>query len=195
MSARRWLLEAIAAATQRVHLQVYMAADDDVGSAVEAALAEAGARGVTVRVVVDSLHGAHGSLGVRNPLLERLGNRPGVELRAIDPITSPPSLVDLKQRDHRKIAVIDYNRANPRPKIPLVSIYPKEGTLVADHPYAILGWTELAPVKAEPLYYPATESERSELARAIFAIVEDAAARAAFNSDRDGYAARFDYSG
>ena len=60
------------------------------------------------------------------------------------------------------------------------------------HIYAILGWTELAPVKAEPLYYPATESGRSELARAIFAIVEDAAARAAFNSDRDGYAARFD---
>ena len=58
--------------------------------------------------------------------------------------------------------------------------------------YAILGWTDLAPLQAEPLYYPATESERSELARAIFAIVEDAAARAAFNSDRDGYAARFD---
>jgi phosphatidylserine/phosphatidylglycerophosphate/cardiolipin synthase-like enzyme len=105
--ARRWLLEAIAAAKQRVHLQIYMAADDDVGRAVEAALAEAGARGVTVRVVVDSLHGFHGSLGIRNPLLERLGSRPGVELRALDPITSAPSLVDLKQRDHRKIAVID----------------------------------------------------------------------------------------
>ena len=63
------------------------------------------------------------------------------------------------------------------------------------HIYAVLGWTELAPVKAEPLYYPATESERSELARAIFAIVEDAAAHAAFNSDRDGYAARFDLDG
>jgi len=35
-------------------------------------------------------------------------------------------------------------------------------------------------------------TERSELARAIFAIVEDAPARAAFDSDRDGYAARFD---
>src|SRR6266699_1763087 len=28
------------------------------------------------------------------------------------------------------------------------------------HIYAVLGWTELAPVKAEPLYYPATESGR-----------------------------------
>ncbi|HEY6147457.1 MAG TPA: phosphatidylserine/phosphatidylglycerophosphate/cardiolipin synthase family protein, partial [Thermoanaerobaculia bacterium] len=104
-TARRWLLEAIAAAKSRVHLQIYMAVDDDVGSAVEAALAAAGARGVTVRVVVDSLHGFYGSLGARNPLLERLGGRPGVELRALDPITAPPSLDELKQRDHRKIAV------------------------------------------------------------------------------------------
>lgn len=105
--ARRWLLQEIAAAKSRVHLQLYMALDDDVGSAVEAALAEAGARGVTVRVVVDSLHGLHGSLGARNPLLDRLGRRAGVELRVLDPITSPPSLHDLKQRDHRKLAVID----------------------------------------------------------------------------------------
>jgi Ca-activated chloride channel family protein len=38
--------------------------------------------------------------------------------------------------------VIDYNRANPAPKIPLVSVYPREGTLIADHPYAILGWVD-----------------------------------------------------
>jgi phosphatidylserine/phosphatidylglycerophosphate/cardiolipin synthase-like enzyme len=106
-TARRWLLEAIAAAKSRVHLQIYMALDDDVGSAVEAALAAAGARGVTVRVVVDSLHGFHGSLGARNPLLERLGGRAGVDLRVLDRITSPPSLDELKQRDHRKIAVTD----------------------------------------------------------------------------------------
>ena len=105
--ARRWLLGAIAAARRRVHLQIYMALDDDVGSAVERALAEAGARGVKVRVVVDSLHGLHGSLGLRNPVLERLAGRPGVELRVLAPITSPPTLHDLKQRDHRKLAVID----------------------------------------------------------------------------------------
>jgi phosphatidylserine/phosphatidylglycerophosphate/cardiolipin synthase-like enzyme len=105
--ARRWLLEAIAASKQRVHLQLYMALDDDVGEPVEAALAEAGARGVTVRVVVDSLHGFEGSYGIHNPLLERLGARPGVELRVSRPLTGIPSLEELKQRDHRKIAVID----------------------------------------------------------------------------------------
>jgi len=34
--------------------------------------------------------------------------------------------------------VWDYNRSEPRPSMPLVAVYPKEGTLVADHPYAIL---------------------------------------------------------
>ena len=44
---------------------------------------------------------------MRNPLLERLGNRPGVELRVLRPVTGAPSLEDLKQRDHRKVAIID----------------------------------------------------------------------------------------
>ncbi|HUM12636.1 MAG TPA: phosphatidylserine/phosphatidylglycerophosphate/cardiolipin synthase family protein [Myxococcaceae bacterium] len=105
--ARHWLLDAIAASRERFHLQVYMAVDDDVGSAVEAALAAAGARGVAVRVLVDSLHGLHGSLGQHNPLLERLGKRPGVEVRVSRPVTGLPSLEDLKQRDHRKIAIAD----------------------------------------------------------------------------------------
>jgi phosphatidylserine/phosphatidylglycerophosphate/cardiolipin synthase-like enzyme len=84
-----------------------MAADDDVGTLVEGALAEAGSRGVQVRVVVDSLHGLEGSLGAHNPLLERLRRRPGVELRVLRPVTGIPSLVDLKRRDHRKLAVVD----------------------------------------------------------------------------------------
>jgi phosphatidylserine/phosphatidylglycerophosphate/cardiolipin synthase-like enzyme len=105
--ARHWLLDGIANAKRRVHVQVYMAADDDVGSAVEAALAAAGARGVVVRVVVDSLHGLEGSLGAHNPLLERLRARPAVELRLIRPITGAPTLEELKQRDHRKLAVMD----------------------------------------------------------------------------------------
>lgn len=106
-TARQWLLEAIARAESRVHLQVYMAADDDVGSQVEAGLAAAGARGVIVRVAVDSLHGFEGSLGAHNPVLERLRSRPGVELRVLRPITGVPSVEDVKQRDHRKLAVID----------------------------------------------------------------------------------------
>jgi cardiolipin synthase A/B len=109
--ARGWLLSSIDASRQRVHLQVYMALDDDVGRPVEAALAAAGARGVTVRVLVDSLHGLHGSLGARNPILDRLSSRAGVELLVSKPIRGPASLEDLKQRDHRKLVVVDGNVA------------------------------------------------------------------------------------
>ncbi|MEZ4326249.1 MAG: phosphatidylserine/phosphatidylglycerophosphate/cardiolipin synthase family protein [Polyangiales bacterium] len=105
--AREWLVDAIRASSERVHLQVYMADDDEVGRAVESALTEAAARGVTVRVLVDSLHALHESLGVENPLLARLGACPGVELRAWRPIRGVPSLADIKQRDHRKLVVVD----------------------------------------------------------------------------------------
>lgn len=105
--ARNWLLEAINGSQRRVHFQVYMAVDDDVGRSVEAALAAAAARGVTVRVLVDSLHGLHGSFGLRNPILDRLSSRPGVEFRPGKPITRESSLEDLKQRDHRKLVVVD----------------------------------------------------------------------------------------
>ena len=39
-------------------------------------VADAGARGVAVRVLVDSLHGFQGSFGFTNPLLTRPGSRP-----------------------------------------------------------------------------------------------------------------------
>jgi phosphatidylserine/phosphatidylglycerophosphate/cardiolipin synthase-like enzyme/nucleotide-binding universal stress UspA family protein len=106
-TARGWLLDTIARSTRTLHFQVYMALDDDVGGPVEAALAAAAARGVKVRVMVDSLHGLHGSFGARNPLFERLSGRGGVELRALRPITELPSLADLKQRDHRKVVIAD----------------------------------------------------------------------------------------
>lgn len=105
--ARHWLLGAIDASTRRVHAQVYIVADDEIGRQVEAALVRASERGVGVRLLVDSLHGFHGSFGVRNPLLERLGARPGIEVRVSRPITGLPSVADLKQRDHRKLVVVD----------------------------------------------------------------------------------------
>lgn len=105
--ARHWLLAAIGQSVERVHFQTYMAADDDVGRLVEAALVQAAGRGVAVRMLVDSLHGLHGSLGARNPLLERLGSCPGIELRVSKPINGVPSLEDIKQRDHRKLVIVD----------------------------------------------------------------------------------------
>lgn len=109
--AREWLLGAIARSRRRVHLQTYMLADDELAYLVERALAAAGARGVTVRVLVDSLHGLHGSLGATNPVLARLSACPGIEVRVSRPVTGVPSIEDLKQRDHRKLVVVDGNVA------------------------------------------------------------------------------------
>jgi 2,3-dihydroxyphenylpropionate 1,2-dioxygenase len=60
------------------------------------------------------------------------------------------------------------------------------------HTYAVVGWTEFAPLAEAALHYPATAPDRSALAAAIFTLVEDAAARAAFRRDPAHYAARFE---
>jgi phosphatidylserine/phosphatidylglycerophosphate/cardiolipin synthase-like enzyme len=105
--ARAFLLDAIEGSRRTLHLQTYMIADDELAHRVERALAEAGARGVAVRVLVDSLHALHGSLGTTNPVLARLSATPGVEVRVLRPVTGVPSIEDLKQRDHRKLVVSD----------------------------------------------------------------------------------------
>jgi 2,3-dihydroxyphenylpropionate 1,2-dioxygenase len=60
------------------------------------------------------------------------------------------------------------------------------------HIYAVIGWTELAPLATERPHYPATAPERSALAGAIFALIDNPEARAAFARDRAGYAARLE---
>ncbi|MCA9647076.1 MAG: phosphatidylserine/phosphatidylglycerophosphate/cardiolipin synthase family protein [Polyangiaceae bacterium] len=105
--ARRWLVEGIERAERSVNLQTYIVADDYVGQAVEQALVAAGERGVRVRVLVDSLHGLHGSFGVENTLLTRLANHQGISLRVSRPVPSMPSMADLKCRDHRKLVILD----------------------------------------------------------------------------------------
>lgn len=60
------------------------------------------------------------------------------------------------------------------------------------HIYAVVGWTDLAPVEVPVPHYPATAPERGALAAAIFALVDDAASRAAFRADPAGYVARFE---
>lgn len=109
--ARRALIGRIAAARIRVHAQWYIVEDDEIAREIEAALADAALRGVSVRVLCDSLYSLHGSLGAENPLLTRLSRLPNVEVRASRPVDHLPSVEDLKQRDHRKLLVVDGVRA------------------------------------------------------------------------------------
>jgi len=104
--ARQRLLDAIESARSRIHVQAYIVADDAVTRDIGTALAVAAARGLEVRVLVDSLYSRHESFGGRNALLDRLAAR-GVRVRASRPIVGVPTLEDLKQRDHRKIIVVD----------------------------------------------------------------------------------------
>jgi 2,3-dihydroxyphenylpropionate 1,2-dioxygenase len=60
------------------------------------------------------------------------------------------------------------------------------------HIYAVVGWTEFAPTAAAALHYPATAPEQSALVGAIFTLVDDPEACAAFRRDPARYAARFD---
>ncbi len=109
-AALRDVLATIAGARRRVHAQWYIVEDDPASREVEAALVQAAQRGLEVRVLVDSLYSLHGSLGAQNGLLGRLAAA-GVELVASRPIDHLPGLSDLKQRDHRKVMVIDGQRA------------------------------------------------------------------------------------
>ncbi|MCB9479364.1 MAG: phosphatidylserine/phosphatidylglycerophosphate/cardiolipin synthase family protein [Deltaproteobacteria bacterium] len=105
--ARRRLIEAIDGARERVHYQVYIVHDDPVAQEIEAALIRAAQRGVAVRFLVDSLYSLHGSFSVVNPLLKRLQSTDGIRMVISNPIEGLPSIRDLKQRDHRKVVVID----------------------------------------------------------------------------------------
>ena len=58
------------------------------------------------------------------------------------------------------------------------------------HIYAVLGWTDLTPLPEERPHYPATEPERAPLAGAIFRLVGDPVARAAFRDNPGGYTSR-----
>ncbi|MCB9730275.1 MAG: phosphatidylserine/phosphatidylglycerophosphate/cardiolipin synthase family protein [Deltaproteobacteria bacterium] len=104
---RAALLEVVAAAERWVHLQSYIVRDDPLTRDIEEALRLATARGVAVRVLVDSLYSLHGSFGAENALLARLAVLPGVEVRASGRIDGVPDLEALKHRDHRKILSVD----------------------------------------------------------------------------------------
>ncbi|MBO3744946.1 VWA domain-containing protein [Streptosporangiaceae bacterium NEAU-GS5] len=78
-------------------------------------------------------------------------------------------------------SIWDYNQGNPtgdpatlgkhdKPKIPLVAIYPKEGTLFSDHPYAILSWTtgDKKAAAEDFLKYLQSGDEQAEFAKYAF---------------------------
>jgi cardiolipin synthase len=95
---------AIAGARREVLLESYIFKDDSAGRAVLGSLAAAAERGVEVRVLADAV----GSAGTKREFW-RLLRRSGVEARLFNPLF--PYLWYGPFRDHRKILVVDRQRA------------------------------------------------------------------------------------
>jgi cardiolipin synthase len=94
------MLEAIASATRRVHLEVYTFEREGVGSSFVAALTAAAQRGVEVKVIVDGW----GSMGESGPLKETL-QAVGAKVQIYNPLTS--LFTGRAWRNHRKILLVD----------------------------------------------------------------------------------------
>lgn len=108
---REAVIAAIEGARSTVHWQCYIIEDDAVTARFVEALKHAAARGVRVRLLADALYSGHDSFGVMNPVLVHLSETPNVEVRAIAPLSGLPSLQALKQRNHRKLILIDMEQA------------------------------------------------------------------------------------
>jgi len=107
--ARQRLFAAIDHARSTVHLQYYLVRDGAFGDQLGARLVRAARRGVRVRLLVDALYSIDGIAGATNALARGLVAEPSIEVVSAQPIASRLDLeaLILKQRDHRKIVVVD----------------------------------------------------------------------------------------
>ncbi|MBI4984546.1 MAG: cardiolipin synthase ClsB [Rhodocyclales bacterium] len=96
------LLAAIEAATQEIHLETYIFADDATGRSVADALLRAAARGVAVHLMVDGFGARDFPLGLGKELVAG-----GVRLLVYRPDVAPHHFRRTLRRLHRKLAVID----------------------------------------------------------------------------------------
>jgi cardiolipin synthase A/B len=106
-SAREALLEAIAGARRTIHWQCYIVEEGVVAARFAQALTDAAGRGVKVRLLIDALYSRHDVFRARNPVIATLHAVEGIDVCAYRPVTGVPDLVALKQRNHRKLVVVD----------------------------------------------------------------------------------------
>lgn len=108
-AARRTVLAAIEDATRHVSLQLYILEDSRFTDHLGVRLIAAARRGVRVRLLVDGLYSRQDVLGLKNPVAEGLDAEPGIEVRANAPIPTRDAIEAqaLKERDHRKLLLVD----------------------------------------------------------------------------------------
>ncbi len=103
------LLESISEARLHVHLEFYIVRNDETGRRLATVLKDAIARGVEVRLIYDHV----GSFSLDNHVFLEL-ERAGAMIAAYNKLTPVPwrwNFSRFTRRDHRKLAIIDGNRA------------------------------------------------------------------------------------
>ena len=96
------LLQAIKGATNHIHLDPYIIADDPLGRLVSDALIAKAREGVEVRLIYDDV----GCWRVPERFFDRM-RQAGVKVRSFMPVRFPAFTSKVNYRNHRKIVVID----------------------------------------------------------------------------------------
>lgn len=96
------MFRAIESATRSIGLSTYIFYPDRAGRPIIDALARAAARGVVVRVLIDSVGSRYGFTSAVRPL-----RRAGVRVATFNPTLSPGWFRFLNLRNHRKLMVVD----------------------------------------------------------------------------------------
>lgn len=112
-AARDAVLAALEGARRSIHLQFYIVKPGLFTEHLAVRLIERARAGVEVRLLVDALYSGEQVMGMQNPVLRGLASEPNIALAAFDPIDSYEHVdrVRLKQREHRKLVIVDGERA------------------------------------------------------------------------------------
>ena len=111
--ARERLFDALDRAKASIHIQFYIVRPSDFTERLIVKLVQRARAGVQVRFMVDALYSDEEVLGRVNPLIQSLKQEANIEAVALNPIQSgrEVGMSSLKQRDHRKLIIIDGNHA------------------------------------------------------------------------------------
>ena len=96
------LLQAIKGATNHIHLDTYIIADDPLGRLVSDAIIAKAREGVEVRLIYDDV----GCWRVPERFFDRM-RQAGVKVRSFMPVRFPAFTSKVNYRNHRKVCVID----------------------------------------------------------------------------------------
>ena len=112
-AARERLFSALDEATSTIHIQFYIVRPSDFTERLVVKLIQRARAGVQVRFMVDALYSDEDVLGRVNPLIQSLKQEDNIHALAVSPIQSSKEvgMSSLKQRDHRKLIIIDGKRA------------------------------------------------------------------------------------